>query len=324
MAASDITVRRATDDDLAEVVAVGAAALGWRPGEPNETLFGWKHRDNPFGRSPLWVATAGDRIAGYRAFMRWELIDSGGRVRRAVRAVDTATHPDFQRRGVFRALTTAAVEEMTAEGVEFVFNTPNDQSRPGYLKLGWVEVGRLPVAARPTGVAALGKLAGARQPASRWSEDTAVGVPALDVVDRPDLDPLLDTAASAGLRTRTDRNVLRWRFGLEPLRYRAWAPDGVDGGVVIFRVRQRGPARECAVSLVLAPPGRPDRAGMLVRGLSRAVDADYVLTLGRRPRGARLVPVRGQGPLLTVRALAGDAPDHLDDWDVQLADIELF
>ncbi len=321
MVASDIAVRRATDDDLAEIVDVGAAALGWQAGDPNEALFRWKHRDNPFGPSPLWVATDGERIAGYRAFMRWELVGPDGRMRRAVRAVDTATHPDFQRRGVFRALTTTAVEEMAAEGVDLVFNTPNDQSRPGYLKLGWAEVGRLPVAARPTGLAALGRLAGARTAASKWSEHTAVGVPALEVLADADVEGLLDASPATGLRTRADRRFLSWRFGLEPLRYRAWAPDGVHGGIVIFRVRRRGSARECAVSSVLAPPAE---AGALVRGLAAEVDADYVLTLGRRPRGAGLVPVRGQGPLLTVRSLASPAPDRLDDWDVQLSDIELF
>ena len=50
------------------------------------------------------------------------------------------------------------VEEMTAEGVDVVFNTPNTQSRPGYLKMGWIDVGRLPVAARPTGLRSLVRL----------------------------------------------------------------------------------------------------------------------------------------------------------------------
>ena len=152
MVDSSITIRRASDADLDEIIAVGAAALGWKPNEPNSELFRWKHVDNPFGASPIWLAEIDGQIAGYRAFMRWELVDASGRLWRAVRAVDTATHPDFQRRGIFSRLTMHAVEEMRDEGGDIVFNTPNTQSRPGYLKMGWIDVGRLPVAIRPTSV----------------------------------------------------------------------------------------------------------------------------------------------------------------------------
>ena len=44
-------------------------------------------------------------------------------------------------RGVFRALTMHALDELHARGVSFVFNTPNDQSRPGYMNMGWRPVG---------------------------------------------------------------------------------------------------------------------------------------------------------------------------------------
>ncbi len=71
-----------------------------------------------------------------------------GEVLRAVRAVDTATDPDYQGQGLFTALTMHGLDEVRADGVDFVFNTPNDQSRPGYLKMGWQTVGELPVAVR--------------------------------------------------------------------------------------------------------------------------------------------------------------------------------
>jgi GNAT superfamily N-acetyltransferase len=100
--------------------------------------------------------------------MRWEFLD-GDRVVRAVRAVDTATHPDYQGRGIFTRLTLHALDELATEGIEFVFNTPNDQSRPGYLKMGWQVVGQLPTAVRPTRLARIARVAKARVPAERWS-----------------------------------------------------------------------------------------------------------------------------------------------------------
>ena len=38
----------------------------------------------------------------------------------------------------------AAVEELTSDGVDFVFNTPNPESRAGYLTMGWQDAGRIP------------------------------------------------------------------------------------------------------------------------------------------------------------------------------------
>src|SRR5207247_2560043 len=109
-------------------------------------FFRWKHVDNPFGRSFMLVAEAEERILGLRAFMRWRFA-AGGREVGAVRAVDTATHPDFQGRGIFSLLTRAALDSLPAD-VGFVFNTPNEKSGPGYLKMGWHEVGRIPIAIR--------------------------------------------------------------------------------------------------------------------------------------------------------------------------------
>ena len=54
-----------------------------------------------------------------------------------VRAVDTATAPDVQRLGIFSRLTTEALEVCRADAVALVFNTPNDKSLPGYVKMGW-------------------------------------------------------------------------------------------------------------------------------------------------------------------------------------------
>ncbi len=59
-------------EDSPQILDLAAAALGWREGEPNEALFNWKHRDNVFGPSPMWVAEVDGELAGFRTFLRWE------------------------------------------------------------------------------------------------------------------------------------------------------------------------------------------------------------------------------------------------------------
>ena len=220
----------------------------------------------------MWVAEADGRIAGFRTFLRWEFA-TAGTILRTVRAVDTATDPDFQGRGIFTTLTLAAIEELRADGVDFVFNTPNDQSRPGYLKMGWRVVGRLPIALRPTGPAGLLRIARARTPAARGAVPTTAGTPATTVLaDRGLAEALLaHTPAGDGLTTHRTPEYLRWRYGLETLHYRVTGgPAGLGAGAVVFHLRRRGPAIEAVICETLVPPGdrrtrrarvHPDRPG---------------------------------------------------------------
>ena len=149
---NDVEVRRTTPADRPAVLSLLADSLGWERDAAFAEFFDWKHAQNPFGPSPAWVARIGDETVGFRTFLRWRFEHPDGRVRNAVRAVDTATAPAHQGRGIFRLLTTTAVEAMTADGVDFVFNTPNASSRPGYLRMGWSTVGRLPLVARVRGI----------------------------------------------------------------------------------------------------------------------------------------------------------------------------
>ena len=162
---AELSVRRGESADLPAIIALLSASMKRDPSEPYEGLFRWKHLDNPFGPSPSWVATEDGQIVGFRTFLRWNF-RHGGEVVRAVRAVDTATHPDFQGRGIFTKLTLSALDDLRAEGITMIFNTPNDKSRPGYLKMGWQQIGRLPARVLVTNVASVARIARSRVPAS--------------------------------------------------------------------------------------------------------------------------------------------------------------
>ncbi len=195
----------------------------------------------------MWVATDGDRIVGLRAFMRWEFV-RGGDVLRAVRAVDTATHPDYQGKGLFTAMTMHGLDVIRDDGIDFVFNTPNDKSRPGYLKMGWQEVGKLPVAIRVAGPGGAVRMARSRVASSHWPLDVALGEPVMDVVAdlAVDVESTLDRSTIA---TNVSTRFYEWRYGADFLGYRAVAG---DGGHLVCRVRRRGDAKEL---VMLDSPG---------------------------------------------------------------------
>jgi hypothetical protein len=226
---------------------------------------------------------------------------------------------------VFRALTLGAIDDLAGEGVDFVFNTPNDKSRPGYLSMGWHAIGRLPVAARIRGPRGAIRTLRSRVPAGRWPLVTSAGAPASDVLDDPRVPALLDTMARRGLRTRRSAAHLCWRYGYAPLGYRAITAGAIERGVAVFRVRARGRAREAAICEVLVPDGDGATASELAREIGRATRADYVIRLGTPALTTGFLPMPGQGPILTWRAVTtNDPPPPLDRWQLSLGDVELL
>jgi GNAT superfamily N-acetyltransferase len=320
-----IVVRRADVHDFPQILELARRALGWT--DDDARFLEWKHLENPFGASPMWVAHADERVVGFRTFLRWEFVTPAGDVVQAVRAVDTATDPDHQGRGIFTQLTLDALAELPGLGASLVFNTPNEKSLPGYLKMGWRELGRLAVVVQPTSIRFPRVIATARQPAGRWPLPTTAGEdPAAALADTAAVDALLAALPTPrGLATRRTSGFLRWRYGLEPLGYRVLTLGAPSDGLAVFRRRRRGEAVEGVVCDVLVPGGDPRAEQELLRRVRRAAAADYLLRLDRRAvtRGP-FVRLPRVGPVLACRALdEAPAPD-LSGWALTMGDVELF
>jgi len=323
-----IQVRAAQRSDRDAVLGLLAASLGWLPDEHFDAFFAWKHEESSFGTSPGWVATNGVSIVGFRTFMRWGLVAPDGSLIHAVRAVDTATHPAYQGQGIFRRLTLHALEELRADGVDLVFNTPNARSRPGYLKMGWSMIGRLPTAVRLNSAAAPFRMLRSRVPAERWSVDGGAAPPADEVLADPRLADLLDSARpGTGIHTNRTSDHLRWRYGFTPLAYRAVTlGPGLTEGLAIYRLRRRGAATECVLGDVIVPAGGGAAHRALVRSVARTSGADYLIRVGGPAIDlSGFVRLPAQGPILTWRPLRDGAPGgRLEEWDLRLGDVELF
>ncbi len=337
---SELTIRPYRTEDQPAVLDLLRASLQAGPGgELSPEWFAWKHQRSPFGASFMLVAEVGGEMAGLRAFMRWQF-QAGGRTLRAARAVDTATHPSYQGRGIFLRLTREALQALSEE-VDLIFNTPNDKSLPGYLKLGWVPVGRLPVRLRirrpmrfVAGLPSLKDAPATDEPQASVASETLEQV----LGDSEALSELLERARPPGQRLTTlkDAGYLRWRYAGAPfLGYRAVHAErgGRLCGLAIFRVRPRGRLTEASVAELIVPQGDVRQAAGLLRRVVRAAPVDHLTcsmpqgTTGARAAiAAGFLPAPG-GLRFVVKPLARDlAPDPTDlaSWGLVLGDFEVF
>jgi len=328
MESSDLEFRRATPDDRAAILHLGTRALDWLADAEEHAFFAWKHEQNPFGQSPMWVACDGDRVVGFRTFMRWEFLENGRRVIRAVRAVDTATDPEYQGRGIFTTLTLAALDDLRSEGIDMIFNTPNEKSLPGYLKMDWRVVGRLPVSIMPTQVRSLRTLFRARVPAARTGVLVNAGLaPGVAFADHETIaDLLARTPVRPGLTTRRTPEFLAWRYGYEALHYRVLpVEDGIGAGFAVFRLRRRGAAMEAVICDVLIPTGRVGAERRLSRRTAEVAGVDYLLRLDRRlVTRDPFLRIPRIGPVLTFRGVVTPEAPRLEHWNLTMGDVELF
>lgn len=333
-------IGRAVDKDVPRILDLVRLSLG--AGTIPRTLdyWLWKHEANPFGVSPVLVAEDAGRLVGLRAFMRWGW-RSGSRHVPAVRAVDTATHPDYRGMGLFTRLTLRLRDEMAAEGVAFVFNTPNAQSRPGYLKMGWETVGRPSLWVRV--MRPVRFVRGLRREGLGGDEDEPPVVDsdcAADALASPLVHSIVEGAApqAESYHTAATLEYLRWRYAAVPgFTYSIVARgEGAEGALIVMRSRRRGSIRELRLcDLVL---GRTAVARRNMRRLlseaTRASNVDVILAM--RPPGlpahtllrAGYVPAPRTGPILTAYPLSGptDLPDprKLGNWGPAIGDLELF
>jgi GNAT superfamily N-acetyltransferase len=315
---ADLAVDEYRSSDETEVLEVLRRSLGVTAGQPHTSEFWrWKHFDNPFGPSLILLGRIGGEVVGVRAYLRWRFCNPSG-VIAAYRAVDTATHPDHQRKGVFRQLTLEANRRAEAAGVDLVFNTPNSKSLPGYLSMGWSVVGKPRVYLRL--LRPLSLLMGSRLSTDRLDAEQVIPGGNECRFEEPftDRPPL-------GLRTQRSLDYLRWRFERHPTV--AYRTIELEGNRMVVRANHRRGRVEVVVSEVLG--GGRDTAS----GLGQAVDADYVVGSARprSPEAQRFVrsgflPVIGRG--LTLVALpftpAGKAALSLSAWDLSAGDLELL
>jgi N-acetylglutamate synthase-like GNAT family acetyltransferase len=319
-------IRSAATEDIPAIVDLLKISLGESLLPKSEAYWRWKHIDNPFGTSPVLLAEDEGVLIGVRAFMRWTWTD-GEQVFSAVRAVDTATHPDHQGKGIFKKLTLQLVEESKANGIHFVFNTPNEQSRPGYLKMNWQDAGRLPVRFLPVNpllrLAAGMNLRRAEPPMAfrQWLNS--------DDASKFWMRFTKDKKTHSSLSTPTTQTYFTWRYATVPVvEYFALSHrEGSDCELLIYRFKPGRLGKELRVTDFLTT-GKimSDTLFAKLKKTAESTGTAYITFSGVGLHVQHGI-VLHKGPMVTVRHLSlSDMKDliNFQKWSPSLGDLELF
>jgi GNAT superfamily N-acetyltransferase len=329
-------IRAAEKEDIPAIVELLKISLGESLMPKSETYWRWKHVDNPFGASDVLLAFEDKQLVGVRAFMLWSWQRGDERIR-AVRAVDTATHPDFQGKGIFSKLTMALLKEYQSSDRSLVFNTPNDKSLPGYLKMGWELAGQLPIRIqirRPVSVV----MAMLKKGKDDGRDDNkAIGGPTgLAFLDHAGLPGLLERSRqfhAGSFHTPHTVDSLRWRYKEVPVaQYGAVAEEGQGlNGLFIYRLKHSRMGLELRVTDCFVDA--VDVLPLMKRKLAeraREHGADYISETGV---GNSFITTgllslkRNIGPMVTVRNISMKdmaAFKGLSHWHASVGDLELF
>lgn len=310
-------IRKAIPSDLPAIITLLKASLGESMIPKSEELWKWKHVDNPFGASPVLIAKDNGLLCGVRVFLRWEFLQ-GEKIIKACRAVDTAIHPDYQGKGLFKNLTLSLIEELKNEGVELIYNTPNSQSTPGYLKMGWEKWGKLPLKMHFN--LSVGKSKN-QSLASEWSTISSL----IQNIEQ-------NQEASDLIRTHLVPGYIQWRYITCPLFPYHFISDG-ESYLLIYRIKEGKIGRELRIADFFELSGFGENQKKQLNARLKTIEKNEKvrftsfsgLQFGNElPIELGLMPVMSIGPVVTLRKVTSSEDLLKQDWGWSLGDLEVF
>jgi GNAT superfamily N-acetyltransferase len=261
--------------------------------------FDWWFKENPAG-SLMSVARTSGRVLGVAAHSLFRM-RLGGADELASFSVHATTAADARGQGIFEALERRHEEQATERGVAVVLAFASKPTAPIFLgRLGWAEIARYRVWARP-----LPRFATARRAVGEVERFRHAG----------------DAAAAWPNHVVRDAPYLNWRYLRSPRRYEAFAWGG--SYAVLGHKEHRGRRLAYIADLTGEPQG-------LLRACLGAADRNARAVVAVPPREHRAAYAAvGFVPTRTTlwfmgKALAGKLDTDRRAWRFTLGDSDFF
>jgi GNAT superfamily N-acetyltransferase len=334
------TVRYAPDQRAALVsllARVGTTQL-------TDEEFAWWFERNPAGEGIVSLAVDEGEVVGVAAMSFFRTSLNGIETQLAI-PVNVATDPRYRGQGVFSTLERENEAAAAASGSPLTVTFPNGASYPIFMsRLGWIDLPRLRLWARPLRAGAVVRYALGRsgqEGGMRAPDPVQRTIRGFEVrlVDRfgSEMDELGRRAATGyGSHFVRDAEYFNWRYLDSPRDYRcfgAYRSDELVGVAVVGHTFKHGVSAGFLADLVAAPDGREETRALLSRALAEVRGgADALVLLPPPSRMQRHALVRAgfaptnkklrfigkplhDGVLVDVRA---------DAWHFTLGDFDFF
>lgn len=299
-----------------------------------EEFWRWKHLQNPFGKSYGiygWDERQ-QKVIGLRMLMRWIFKTPNGSRVYAARCVDTATHPEYQRKGIFTTLTQQALDDIKKDGIRFIFNTPNPKtSLPGYLKLGWKIVGYMPLYVRVLSPCLSRKNVSKKEILTWRSFQRKYKNNISYLVERWE-----SKRKQIGYRIVKDLNYLHWRYGKCPcFNYRIYTTadeKGLQGFAILHLTRWHELKSAMLTDIFLRNPDL--QLGLyFLKNLTQDLQVNYITAYFAKGTLEHEILIRSEFQQKSKKGLILTAYQlnllplnlfHTKNWDFTLGDLEIF
>jgi GNAT superfamily N-acetyltransferase len=306
--------------------------------------FAWWFERNPAGEGIVSLAVDDGEVVGVAAMSFFRTVLDGAETRLAI-PVNVATDPRYRGQGVFSTLERENEAAAAATGAPLTVTFPNGASHPIFVgRLGWVDLPRLRLWARPLRAGAVVRYALGRA-------GTHGGLRARDMSPRtirglevralerfgPDFDELGRRAATGyGSHFVRDAEYLNWRYLDSPRDYRCFGAYGggaLRGVAVVGHTFKHGVSAGFLADLVTEPEARDEVRALLARAVAEVKGAADALVLLPPPSrtARRALVASGFAPTskrlrFIGKPLREGAPvdDRKGAWHFTLGDFDFF
>ena len=336
------TTVRYTPERRADLVAL-LARVGTTQLTDDE--FRWWFDRNPAGEGIVSLAVDGDEVVGVAAMSFFRTALNGSATRLAI-PVNVATDPRYRGQGVFSTLERENEAAAAESGSPLTVTFPNGASYPIFIsRLGWIDLPRLRLWARPLRASAVARYLlrrpGARAGGLRPRDSSSRPIRGLDVrpVVRfgPDFDEIGRAAASGyGNHFVRDAEYFNWRYLDSPRDYRcfgAYRSGALMGFAVVGHTFKHGVSAGFLADLVVGPGDSSATRALLARALDEVRGgADALVLLPPPGRAERRALVRsGFAPTNKRLRFIGkvlrdgaELDERASAWHFTLGDFDFF
>jgi len=266
--------------------------------------FAWWFDRNPAGNGIVSLAVDEGEVVGVAAMSFFRTVLEGAETRLAI-PVNVATDPRYRGQGVFSTLERENETAAAASGSPLTVTFPNAASYPIFVtRLGWTDLPRLRLWARPLGMGAVARYALGRPgeqgglPAPTTAARASHGLE-VRPVERfgSELDALGRSAAAGyGSHFVRDAQYFNWRYLDSPRDYRCFAAyrgERLAGVGVVGHTFKHGVSAGFLADLLAAPDDDDAVRALLARGVEEVKGgADALVLLPPPPRAQRLALLR--------------------------------